>query len=43
MDIYKCGSHGKIQEKYNVIYDETPDMFIMSCNEYCDTKRIFRN
>ena len=43
MDVYKCGSHGKIQENYNVIYDKTPDMFIMSCSEHCDTERIFRN
>lgn len=42
MDVYKCGSHGKIQEKYEVIFDKKPDMFIMSCNKYCDTERIFR-
>ena len=42
MDVYKCGSHGKIQDKYNVIIDKKPDMFVMSCDEHCDTKRIFR-
>lgn len=42
MDVYKCGSHGKIQNKYNVIVDKKPNMFLMSCSEYCDTKRNFR-
>jgi hypothetical protein len=42
MDVYKCGSHGKIQNKYTVIIDKKPNMFFMSCSEYCDTKRIFR-
>lgn len=41
MDIYSCGDHTKVDKKYNVIYDTTPDMYLINCNDLTDTKRIF--
>jgi len=42
MNIYSCGNHTKVAEKYRVIYDNTPDMYLVNCDEeYSDTKRKF--
>ena len=38
MNIYRCGNHTKINEKYNVILDNTPNMYQLLCSEFCDTK-----
>lgn len=39
--IYSCGSHSDIDTRYNVIYDSTPDMFLLTCSPFTDTKRGF--
>jgi hypothetical protein len=42
MNIYSCGNHTKVVEKYRVIYDNNPDMYLVNCDEeYTDTKRKF--
>jgi len=41
MNIYNCGRHSDINERYNVIYDNSPDMFILLCSPFTDTKRGF--
>jgi hypothetical protein len=42
MNIYSCGNHTKVAEKYKVIYDNAPDMYLVNCDEqYTDTKRKF--
>ena len=39
MNIYKCGNHNKVNNKFKVTYDMTPDMYLLNCSEFCDTKR----
>jgi len=41
MNIYSCGNHNKVAEKFTVIYDYTPNMYVVNCDEHCDTKRKF--
>tara|TARA_Y100001970_G_C14241501_1_gene865180 strand:+ start:1161 stop:1814 length:654 start_codon:yes stop_codon:yes gene_type:complete len=41
MDIYNCGEHTKVNNKFKVTYDMTPDMYLINCSEFCDTKRKF--
>jgi hypothetical protein len=40
-NIYSCGNHNKVDEKYKVIYDYTEDMYLLYCSNNCDTKRKF--
>lgn len=39
--VFSCGSHSDIDTRYNVIYDYTPDMFLLCCSPFTDTKRGF--
>jgi Putative rhamnosyl transferase len=39
--IYNLGRHTTINNKYNVICDSTPDMFLLNCSPFTDTKRGF--
>lgn len=39
--IYSCGRHSDIDTRYNVIYDFTPNMFLLTCSPFTDTKRGF--
>jgi hypothetical protein len=39
--IYNCGSHTSMSTRYNVIYDTTPEMFLVDCSPFTDTKRAF--
>jgi hypothetical protein len=39
--IYGCGRHSDIQTRYNVIYDSTPDMYLLGCSTFTDTGRGF--
>jgi hypothetical protein len=41
LNIYCCGRHSDIDNRYNVIYDNTPDMFLLTCSPYTDTRRGF--
>jgi hypothetical protein len=41
MNIHKCGNHNKIDKKYKIIYNYTPESFLLCCSKYCDTKRKF--
>jgi Putative rhamnosyl transferase len=41
MNIYSCGNHMKVAEKFKVIYDNTPNMYLVNCDYHCDTKRKF--
>jgi len=41
INIYACGRHSDINERYNVIYDYSPEMFLLMCSNYTDTKRGF--
>ena len=41
MNIHRCGNHSKIDEKYKVTYDATPNMYVVNCSEFCDGDRIF--
>lgn len=40
-NIYRCGNHSKIDQKFNVFYDESPRMYLLCCSDFCDTKRKF--
>lgn len=40
-NIYACGNHTRVHEKYEVTYDESPDMYLLCCSDFCDTKRKF--
>lgn len=42
MNIYKCGDHRKVDEKYDVIYNDTPQMYYLFCSSVCDTQRPFK-
>ena len=37
--IYNCGDHGNISAQYNIIYNNTPDVYLLCCSPHCDTKR----
>lgn len=39
--IYNCGRHSDIDTRYPVIYDSTPDMYLLTCSPFTDTKRGF--
>jgi len=41
LKIYSTGRHSDIDTRYNVINDNTPDMYLMTCSPYTDTKRGF--
>jgi len=38
-NIYSCGCHSYLDKEYNVVYNETPEMYMLNCSEFCDTKR----
>jgi len=39
-NILAAGSHMRIDERYEVIYDRRPDAYLMCCSEsFCDTRR----
>jgi hypothetical protein len=40
-NIYSLGNHNKIHIQNKVIYDETPNMYLLYASENCDTKRKF--
>ena len=40
-NIYGCGSHTKVDQKYKIIYDNSKNMFFQWASEFCDTKRKF--
>jgi hypothetical protein len=40
-NIYDCGRHSDIDARYNVIYDNTPNMLLLNCSPFADTKRGF--
>jgi hypothetical protein len=40
-NIYLSGNHTKIDESFNILYDETPNMYLIFSSENCDTKRKF--
>jgi len=40
-NIYTCGHHYTIHERFNVIYDDYPEMFLLYASKVCDTKREF--
>jgi hypothetical protein len=40
-DIYLAGNHMKIDKKYEIIYDNTKDSYLVCCSKFCDTKRPF--
>jgi hypothetical protein len=39
--IYLTGSHTDIHTRYNVIYDDSPEMFYLCCSPFTDTQRGF--
>lgn len=41
MNIYNCGDHTKINDKYNVIYDYRENMYLLNTNIYCDSNYNF--
>lgn len=41
MNIYHCGDHTKLHNKFKVRLDMTPDMYLLNCSEFCDSKRRF--
>ena len=42
-NIYDYGSHNSINNRYSVIKDETPDMWYLMHDKYCDSGRIVKN
>ena len=40
MNIYNCGDHTSVHKKFRVIYNNTPNMYMVNCSPFCDTKRI---
>lgn len=40
-NIYNCGNHTELDKNFNVIYDNTPDMYLLYASDNCDTKRKF--
>ena len=42
MNIFDCGNHSKVDSKYNVIYDQLENAYLICCSiKYCDSKRPF--
>lgn len=39
--IYLAGNHVKIDEKFKILYDQTPNMYLIYSSDNCDTKRKF--
>jgi hypothetical protein len=39
--IFDCGAHSTIHERFNVIYDASPDMYLLACSPFTDTMRPF--
>lgn len=42
-NIYFAGNHVTIDEKYQVFYDEKPDMYLIYSSNICDTQRKFND
>lgn len=40
MNIYDCGDHTLVHKKFRIIYNNTPNMYMINCSPFCDTKRI---
>jgi hypothetical protein len=38
-NIYACGHHKTLHERFPTHIDETPDMFMLGCGDVCDTHR----
>lgn len=43
MNIYKCGDHTKVKNKYPIIYNNTKNVYFLFYSEYCDSGREFNN
>lgn len=41
LNIYSTGRHSDIDDRYRVIYDSSPDMFLLTCSQFTDTMRGF--
>lgn len=41
LKIYRCGRHSDLHTRYNVIYDATPNMYLLGCSPFTDTERGF--
>jgi hypothetical protein len=41
MNIYHCGVHTKVGKRFSVIYDNTPDMYLINSSIHCDSLRKF--
>ena len=41
-DIFTSGGHDTVREKYQVIEDDTCEMYWLCCSDVCDTKRVFK-
>ena len=37
--IYNCGDHSNISARYNIIYNNTPNVYLLCCSPHGDTKR----
>ena len=42
LNIFSAGNHRKVNEKFEVIYDNTPESYYVCCSNFCVTKRKFR-
>lgn len=40
-NIFRTGNHFTVDERFDVIVDNTPDMYWLCCSDVCDTKRKF--
>ena len=40
MNIYLCGNHSQIHNKYLTYYNSNIPMYSVCCSEYCDSKRL---
>lgn len=40
-NIYSCGNHNKVHEKYKVIYNKRDFSYLLYSSDFCDTKRKF--
>lgn len=41
LNIYNCGRHTDIDSRFPVIYDSTPEMLLLCCSPFTDTRRGF--
>jgi len=41
MNIYLCGDHSKVSEKYNVIYDDLDKAYYICKSKYSDSKMLY--